>query len=678
MVLKFLLRTSVIVSFLLAGIFVGIVIIYFLAPLPDVSELRNFKPLNATKIYDREGRVVAELGIERRNTIPSAQIPPLMKAAFIAAEDARFFSHLGVDIPGIIRALIKDITKMRFYQGGSTITQQLVKLLYLTPEKSVKRKILEMLLAVKVEKKLTKDEILELYLNQIYLGHGSYGIDAASRSFFGKSPRELSLGEISLLAGLPKAPAFYSPNKHMGRALIRRKYVLGRMVEDGYITKYDARIAAALPVKLSQRENQKKGSYFVEYVRGYLLKKYGYDMLYKGGLRVYTTLSTDLQEEADNSLNEWLEKLEVDIHPPVKEPRVTEEPPYVGLEEVEKLQGALISMDIKTGEVLAMVGGRDFSESQFNRAIQSKRQPGSAFKPLIYAAAIHAGFTPADRIDDLPVEYIKNEEENWRPSNYDNKFLGPITLRDALAKSRNLATVRLLKKVGIKPTIDMAEKLGISASIPRDLSISLGSMSLSLLSLCEAYATIGNMGLRPHPLFIREVDDQAGDLLERNKPVVTRGVSQETAYIMTYMLKSVIKSGTGRRARFLGNNLAGKTGTTNDFVDAWFIGFSPRVLTGVWVGFDTPISMGKGKTGAVAALPIWTRYMKKAILKYPSKDFTLAPGIIFARVDGKTGVPTGTQRGIMMPFKLGHAPQVTDGTKGRPGMDRKNLRDDIL
>lgn len=683
---------SVTLTFLTAGILSGILIVYLIGPFPDVSVLKDYRPFNATKLFDRESSQIGEFAIEKRNTLPLDQIPNLLMKAFIAAEDANFYAHGGIDLSGILRALIKNIEKFKFSQGGSTITQQLVKLLYLTPEKSIRRKILEILLAIKVDNNLSKDEILGLYLNQIYLGEGQYGIDAAAKSYFGKEPGELTLGEIALIAGLPKSPGFYSPRNHLDRALIRRRYVLERMVAEAYITPEDAFLASLEPVNLVPKKDKSTGSYFIEYVRRYILEKYGYDALYKGGLQVFTTMDRDLQEVAETSLQSWIEELEVTI---IEEQEasnegkeevivVAEEPVDVeGTEEGEapeevKLQGALLSMDISTGEVLSIVGGRDFAESEFNRAIQSKRQPGSAFKPIIYSAAIDAGYTPADRIGDSPIEYVKNDKENWKPTNYDGKFLGDITLREAFARSRNLATVRLLENIGIQKAILMARNLGIEDSIPSDLSIALGSVSLSLIDLCQAYAAIANLGKRPEPLFIREVRDINGTILESNKPVSERVLSPETAYIMTYMLQSVIREGTGRRARFLGRNISGKTGTTNDYIDAWFIGFSPKVLAGVWVGFDKPIPMGKGRTGAVAALPIWIRYMQRAIKKYPASQFDLAPGIVFAKVDPKSGLRVGKDdKGIMVPFKLGTTPPwLQPAAKKRE--KKKKIMDDIL
>lgn len=677
--------TAITLTCLAAGIFCGILFVYFTGPFPDVSVLKEYRPYNATKVYDRDGGNIAEFAIEQRTTIPFEDIPELIKKAFIAAEDSKFYMHSGIDLSGIMRALIKNIQKFKFSQGGSTITQQLVKLLYLTPEKSIRRKVLEILLAIKVDNNLSKDEILGLYLNQIYLGEGQYGVNAASRTYFGKDPGELTLGEIALIAGLPKSPGYYSPRVHPERALMRRRYVLERMVDEDYITQEDAILAALKPVTLVPKNEKSTGSYFVEYVRRYLLEKYGYDALYKGGLQVYTTMDRELQEVAETGLREWIEELE---------PTIVKEKSDNGRAEIEKiemadesgdqeakeieLQGALLSIDITNGEVLAIVGGRDFARSQFNRATQSKRQPGSAFKPVIYAAAIDSGYSPADRIGDKPVEYVKNEKENWKPTNYDEKFLGDITLREALARSRNLATVRLLEKIGIQKAISMAKTLGIDSNIPGDLSIALGSLSLSLIDLCKAYAAIGNLGKQPEPLYIREVRNMSGELLESNKPTLTQVLSPETAYIMTYMLQSVIRDGTGRKARFLGKNLSGKTGTTNDYIDAWFIGFSPRVLAGVWVGFDNPITMGKGKTGAVAALPIWIRYMKKAIRKYPASQFDLAPGIVFAKVDPKSGLRVGRDsRGIMVPFRLGTTPPwLQPEVKIRE--EKKKLLDDIL
>ncbi len=670
-----------ILSLFCLGILSGVAIIYFFSPLPDVKALQEFKPYSSTKVFDRNGNLIGEFALERRDTIPPSEIPEKIKQAFVAAEDSRFYEHRGIDIPGIMRALITDIKKMRFSQGGSTITQQLVKLLFLTPEKSIKRKVIEMLLALKVERYLTKDQILGLYLNQIYLGNGVYGIVQAARSYFGKDVRDLTLGEIALLASLPKSPGFYDPRRHLERALIRRKYVLTRMMEDGYITKQEAAAAASEPVVLAEKGREKIGKYFLEYVRTYILKKYGYDALYKGGLLVYTTLDPELQKTAEESLRARLAKLEESIREEKLKEIEQEESPegdiFADTTVLEEpLEGAVLSIDLKTGEVLAMVGGRDFSRSKFNRALMARRQPGSAFKPIIYAAAIDMGYTPADIIEDLPVEFVKNEFENWRPSNYDGRFLGKITLREALARSRNLATIRLLNKIGVGTAIKMAKNLGIESPIPSNLSIALGSLSLTLKELCRAYAAFPTLGRRPRFTFIRKIVAPGGRVLEENEPEMERVLSKETAYIMTYMLQSVIQSGTGRRARFLGKFLGGKTGTTNDYVDAWFIGFSPRVLTGVWVGYDKPVSMGKGKTGAVAALPVWIDVMRQAIKKYPATQFPLAPGIVFARIDPKTGLRTGPgEKGIMVPFRLGSVPPWQSRRE-----EEKELRDqeDIL
>jgi penicillin-binding protein 1A len=627
---------------------------------PSIESAAAYRPSVSSKIFDRSNRIVGEIYIEKRTVVPYQLIPKHVVNAFLAAEDANFFKHKGVDYTAIARAVLKDVLSGGYAQGASTITQQTVKSLFLTPEKSIRRKLKEIILAYRIEKKLTKEEILFLYLNQIYLGDGAYGVEAASRAYFGKGVNALSVAEGALLAGLAQAPTRYSPRNHLDQAKGRQRYVLRRMTEVGFLSSPDADKAYKARITMAPPSNfRSKAAYFLEYVRAYIQEKYGTEALYKNELQIYTTIDGRLQEAANDALIEGIRRTE-------------ERNKYKGL------QGAILAIDPHTGGVLAMVGGVDFMESQFNRAIQARRQPGSAFKPIIYTAALDKGKTVVSTLDDSPIEFDWNESELWKPKNYDGTFLGPIPLIEALAKSRNLATVRLLNEIGVDTAIQTARAMGIESPIERNLSIALGSSGVTPLEMCAAYATFANGGERATPYFFREIRAASGTILESAEPQTRRAISPETAYLAVRLMQEVIRSGTATAARGLGRYLAGKTGTTNENTDAWFIGYSPDLLAGVWVGFDTPKPLGDRQSAAAVALPIWVRFMSRALPQYPERDFPVPPGITFARVEPVTGkaLPPGVTEGISLPFRMGTVPEA--GTAGKPRSPRRQTSDDLL
>jgi penicillin-binding protein 1A len=646
--------------FLLGGL-IGFFLLAKFGDFPSIHSAAAYRPSVSSKIYDRNNKVVGEIYLEKRTLVNYAAIPPHVVNAFVAAEDAHFFKHRGVDYVAILRAVVKDVLHGGYAQGASTITQQTVKSLFLTPEKSVQRKMKELILAYRIEKAMSKEEILYLYLNQIYLGDGAYGVEAAARTYFNKGVGELTVAEGALLAGLAQAPTRYSPRQHLDLAKMRQKYVLRRMGEVGFITAAQAEESFRTKLTIAPPSTfRSKAAYFLEYVRLYLQEKYGADAIYKSQLNIYTTIDGRMQEAADDAVTQGLKRLEAD-------------------RKLAGIQGALIAIDPHTGGILSMVGGADFAQSQFNRALQAKRQPGSAFKPIVYAAAIEKGKTVVSTVDDSPIEFEKNETEMWKPRNYDGTFLGPITMLEALAKSRNLATVRLLSEIGVDAALDMARALGIESPIERNLSIALGSASVSPIELCTAYSTFASLGERPTPYFIREVRDGAGNVLEKTIPRITRTVSPETAYLSVRLMQEVVRSGTAASAKWLGSEIAGKTGTTNDSNDAWFVGFSPDIAAAVWVGFDTPKPLGHGSAASIA-LPIWSSYMGRALGATPRHEFPVPPGITFAHVDPSTAkvLPSGSTEGIMLPFKLGTVPEPGAGGTGDVAAPKPGQADDLL
>jgi penicillin-binding protein 1A len=612
--------------------------------LPSVTALETLQPIQGTKVYDDNDEVLTELHVERRIFVPLAQIPQPLRDAVIATEDRRFYAHWGVDPIGIARAVVQNYRRGRIVEGGSTITQQLAKVLFLTPDKSLERKLKEAVLALELERRYSKDRILEMYLNQVYFGHGAYGVEAAARTYFGKSVSELNVRESALLAGLPRAPSSYSPFDHADAARRRREVVLRRMTEYGVVKDDEAKRLARTDLGLIPPERRRTtGQYFLDYVQQTLEAKYGADLVFKGGLNVYTTLNPSMQLAAEQALREGLKALEG---------RSTKARPG------EHPEGAVVTVEPQTGYVKAMVGGYDFSRSEFNRAVQAKRQPGSAFKPFIYIAALEAGFTPATRIEDSPVSYaVGANGQAWKPENYDRKFRGSTTLQQAIEESVNVVTVKLQERVGINKTIQVARRLGVTSPLDINLSLALGTSDLSLMEVTSAYGAIANQGVWMPPVTIRYVTDAQGKLLEEHVPEGREALSPETAYVITHMLRGVVERGTGQGAKLLGRPIAAKTGTTNDYSNAWFIGFTPRVATGVWVGYDRPRSLGRDETGSRVAVPIWVAYMGKVLGDSPKEDFPVPERIVSLLVDEDSSGEC--VRPVPMAFIKGTEPSVS-------------------
>jgi len=619
--------------------------------LPSVTALETFQPLTGTRIYDDNDDLITELHVERRIFVSLANVPQTLRDAIIATEDRRFYRHWGVDPIGIARAVWQNYRRGRIVEGGSTITQQLTKLLFLTPDKSLERKLKEAVLALELERRYSKDRILEMYLNQVYFGNGAYGVEAAARTYFGKSVSELTVREAALLAGLPRAPSTYSPFEHPEAAKRRREAVLRRLVDYGALKDDDAKRLARMDLGLIPPERRRTtGQYFLEYVQQTLEAKYGADMVFKGGLNVYTTLNPTMQLAAEQALRDGLKALEIRS----TKSQTTEHP-----------EGAIVTIEPQTGYVRAMVGGSDFFRSEFNRAVQARRQPGSAFKPIIYVAAVEAGFTPASRIDDSPVSYaIGANGQTWKPENYDRKFRGATTLQQALEESINVVTVKVQEQIGLNRTIRVARRFGITSPLEANLSLALGTSDMTLLELTSAYATLANQGTWLPPTVVRYITNAQAKLLEESVPEGREAVSPETAYVITHMMRGVVERGTGQAAKILGRPIAAKTGTTNDYSNAWFIGFTPRLATGVWVGYDRPRSLGKDETGSRVAVPIWITYMGRILGDSPREDFPVPDKIVFVPVD--LDPSNECVHPAMMAFIRGTEPPVNCGPRRAP------------
>ncbi len=754
-------------TLLLFVITIGVVVLlgvsgyvfYLLARLPRVDRLADYKPPIVSQVFGDDGSLVGEFYLERRIVVPVNKMPRKLIQAFVAAEDANFYSHKGIDYFGIMRAAVKNVLSMRKKEGASTITQQVTKSMLLTPEKKFSRKIKEAILATQMEKKLSKDEILYLYLNQIYLGGGSYGVQAASETYFGKNVDQLNLAEMAMLAGLPKAPNTYSPIKHIDKARERQAYVLDRMVKEGYVTAAEAEHARTTPIVVHsmKKVNNEQSAYFLEHLRIQLEQKYGEDQLYKGGLKIYTTMNAEMQRAAYDSLRKGLKEVDkrqgfrgptkylgdtdveafcnkvedgidsaelktgetyqgvvVGFNPgkgdalvrvgdrkgilsrrnmawagklgmvnrygkpdkgnksltlgsiidvSVVSPEVDKEGGQFALDQTPDVQAALVSIDPRSGGVKAMVGGYDFRKSQFNRAIQAKRNAGSAFKPIIYAAALDKGFTPASIIVDSEVEYPDGAGGIWKPKNYDNTFRGPVTMREALTYSINIVSVKIMEQIGAQYTAEYAKKLGFTSAIPANLALALGAATVSPFELTVAYTVFANKGLLTPQYFITKVTDTDGAVLQEMQPSVPVPViSPETAYVITNLMQSVVASGTGHRASLIGRPVAGKTGTTNESKDAWFIGYIPQLVTGVWVGYDHERSLGAGGSGGQAAAPIWGDFMQKAVASLPSEDFEAPENVTFVLINPRTGklAREGTPGAVMECFIKGTEPSSYD------------------
>ncbi len=749
--------------------------------LPEISSLRDYHPPVITTVFSDNGEKIAEFYKYRRIVLPLPEIPEQLIYAFVDAEDARFFQHTGIDIISVVRAFVKNMTAGEIVQGGSTITQQVAKSFFLSSERTYTRKIREAILSYRIERRFSKEDILFLYLNQIYLGHGAYGVQAAAQNYFGKTVDRLNLAECALMAGLPQAPSRYSPFRFPARARKRQLYVLDQMVDRGHVTQWEAEAArnTQLDIKPVKSWFRETTPWYSEYARQYVMERYGQDMLYNQGLKIYTAVNVEKQEIAREKIDEGLRALDKrqgyrgplehlniqeiepylarltalddqeissgpetvtdsivkgvvvdvndaeetvlvrfaggrgriplsdmtwarkpnpevawyrpyaritkpsqalavgnvilvkingilpppeDVIAPIEAEALSGEPgeaepndqepaqtaPFVeesvieydiSLEQTPDVESALVCMEVKTGLVQAMVGGRDYSKSQFNRAIQARRQPGSAFKPIIYAAALDKGYTPASMIVDSAIVFEdKAHDFTWKPHNYEERFFGPTLFRKALIKSHNIPTIKILRDIGVDYVISYAEKLGITSPLSRNLSIALGSSGMSPIELITAYSVFANLGERVTPVFITKIVDREGQILEQNTPDPVPVIEKDTAFIMTHLLQGVVEQGTGRRVRALKRPVAGKTGTTDNLNDAWFVGYTPDYVTAVWVGFDKEKTLGASETGASAASPIWLAFMQGILENKPVQSFSVPEGVVFSKIDAETGL----------------------------------------
>ena len=715
---------------------------YFSIGLPDYKKLSNYQPPISSRVYSENNKLIAEYSLEKRLFIPYESIPDKVVNSFLSAEDKNFFNHPGIDAQGILRAIIKNIknfSKNKRLEGASTITQQVAKNFLLTNEVSMKRKIKEAILAFRIERSFTKERILELYLNQIYLGQGTYGIAAASLEYFDKSIKELNYPEAALLAALPKAPSKYNPYKYSKIAKFRRNLVLNNLEENNFISKKELKDFKASELKLKKRKIEivNEANSYTEEVRRIVKKNYGFEKLYSEGLSIKTPLNINYQIQALKSLRKGIEdydrrrgwrgpitnklknknwenavkkykldptlnwhlaeiistendklkfkiinnvkkkdsevlyltnlkwsipqkKLLQDVHEIGDLIFVKKENNQWKLKQYPKVNGGIVILNPFNGNVLALVGGFNFKTSEFNRATQAKRQPGSAFKPIVYAAALEKGFAPNSIILDAPfVESQGVGLKNWKPENYGKKFYGPSTLRKGIEYSRNLMTVRIAKILGLEEVLSLSKKLNIYEEIPELLSVSLGSAETTLISLTSAYAPFVNGGKKIEPELISRIQDRRGKTIFQKQSTKCMGcdkfineetelpkiinnnekvISEETAYQMTSILQGAVERGTAKKLKALQLPLAGKTGTTNDNYDAWFIGFSSNLVIGVYVGYDTPKTLGKFETGAKAALPIFKDFVEKSLYKEDFEEFQIPENIYLTSINYDTGI----------------------------------------
>lgn len=691
--------------------------------LPSIKDLKDYEYKRPTIIYDRNGKTIAELGSERRYPLPIEDIPEMLQNAVVAVEDARFYEHGGVDLMGILRAFITNVKAGRVVEGGSTLTQQLVKIIYLTPEKKLKRKVKEAILAYRIDKALSKKKILEMYLNQVYFGRGAYGVEAAAVNYYGKHVGELTLAEEAMIAGVPKAPGIYAPHLNPDKAQKRRNHVLFRMYETGFITEDEYKTTSLeedIIIDKIPPKNMAAG-YFVDYVIRHLKEHEGVEDVDTAGLLVYTTLDLDMQKKAEDSIKAnliemsealgfrgeiatynpevdhleevlemqknylkelnferalvtkveeddvWLTTLNGEGRLYIKENRwarpykssyyrntdfrrilnkndivyvtlLDEENKHYRLTQEPDLESALLSANPATGEIYAMVGGFDYRKSMFNRSFQAKRQVGSLFKPIVYAAALENGMNIMSQVLDAPViKELDGEGEFWKPANYSGKFFGHTTLKEALTKSRNLVTIKVAEKVGIDKIIEQAHKFGIEEQINRDLSVSIGSGAVSLMEMVYAFSTFPNLGVRHDPFFITKIENARGEIIKEYKPSDPIPVLKEgTAHIMVDMMRNVVVNGTAKRAKVIPKLIAGKTGTTNDNKDTWFVGYMPDLVSGVWVGFDDFKPIGRWRTGSNTALPAWVKFTQSIQDNFGKMLFPVSRDVAYFRVDAET------------------------------------------
>jgi len=684
------------------GATAGVLFVYN-SDLPQVNSLEDYRPSLITEVYADDGQVIGSFALERRIVVTWDQIPQLVKDAVVSVEDQNFYEHWGIDLYGIARAGVKNLLAGRVVEGGSTLTQQLSKNLFLTPEQSFRRKIQEAMLSIQIERYYTKQQILTLYCNLHFMGHGQYGFAAAAEYYFNKQLKDLNLDEAAMLAALPKSGTLYSPILHPDRALQRRNYVIDRMVAEKKVSVAEGEEAKARPIQLAPKQRQDEiAPYFVEELRRYLEKKYGTSAVHEGGLKVYSTLNVAMQKAADAairnglrvydkrhgwrgaernlleedvpdlymvSLPDWklpirtndivpgvvlsMNKLGAvvkigdyqaqlgaqdiawtkakavsDILKPgdvalfmIRSMSSADRKVEVSLEQKPKVQGALVAIQPQTGEVKAMVGGYDFNDSKFNRATQAMRQTGSVFKPFVYTAAVDTGLIrPDDTIVDSPVNF-----GGYAPTNYDGKYKGTIPIRQALAESRNVPAVKILAKLGVNTLIPYVRRFGITSKIEPVLPIALGAADITLMEMVSGYSTFPNDGVRVVPQLIRRVTDYDGNVLEENLPELRDVIPAETARIMVDLMQEPVRRGTSVKAQELKRPVAGKTGTTNDFTDAWFLGYTPSLVAGVWIGFDEKVTLGDKETGGVAALPMWLEMMQQIYKDKPIEQFQTGP-----------------------------------------------------
>jgi len=580
---------------LLLTFFIGLTLyLFILLDIPNLQSIKDYQPKMASLVLDREHDVVKPIYEENRRVVSLEMMPELLPKAFVAAEDARFYQHSGVDIWSIFRAFFHNIRAGARAHGGSTITQQVTRSLLLSRKKVYSRKIKEAILSYRIDSVMSKDDILYIYLNQIYLGEGAFGVEAAARTYFDRGVKDLTLGQMALLAGLPQAPSRYTPFENQKLARKRQVYVLNRMAEEGYITDEAARKAYEEPLLLNRQRDEFYGEYYAQYVTNYVGKKYGQELLTGGGLTIYTSMDRSIQEKADVSIKKGLLTL------------------FAKNKKGQKPQAAMVVIESGSGKVRALVGGADFSISQFDRATQARRQPGSAFKPIVYAAAMEKGFTPESIFIDEPLSLAgKGRGKTWQPRNFDNLYYGPTSLKNGLVHSRNIVAIKLLQEVGIDRVIKLAKEVGINSKIKPDLTLALGSSEVSLLEMTGAYTPFADNGRYTQPIVIDKIIDRHGNILEENLTAKVDVMSEGTAKQMDMMLQDVITQGTGKAAGGLKVPTGGKTGTTDNYRDAWFIGYTRDFVTGVWVGHDKKISLGKGASGGHVAAPIWLDFMKQ-------------------------------------------------------------------
>jgi penicillin-binding protein 1A len=645
--------------------------------LPSPSHLQAYTPAVRTRVLDRNGKPVGDFYRENRILVTLDDTPKNLVNAFIAVEDRNFNDHWGIHLSSVARAGLRNLLSLRVREGASTITQQLARNLFLTHEQTWTRKVREAVLAVRIEQNYSKEEILEMYLNQIYFGDGAYGIQSAARSFFGKDVKDLTLGECALLAGLPRNPRGYSPFRHPDAARRRRDLVIGAMEDCKFIDAAGAQAARAEDLHVgTSPQNPDHAPYFMEMVRQFLEKEVGSEAIYEGGLTVYTTLDLDWQTTSEALLEKELTRLEKETATKQSRANFLEARDKGKNPVLDYLQGAVMVLDSESGALRTVVGGRSFDESNFNRATSALRQPGSAFKPFIYLTAIEKGFYPSYVLVDAPVVFYEAGQDPWRPLNYDREFRGPVSLRYALQKSLNIPTIKVQEEIGTPDVIQTARTAGIHTPIPEFRSIALGTAEVTLQDLCYAYAVFANNGIRVEPYFVTRIEDQSGNVIRDYHPSPREVLDPAPVAILTNMMQSVVDHGTGADSRTQGFTLpaAGKTGTTDDYSDAWFIGFTPKTVAGVWVGYDKPRTIGGGMSGTRAALPLWTSIMKVVTAGDEPRNFELPEGVVTRNICPDTGLPASPRCPVTVPelFLADHVPteRCPLHSRGVPWRDR--------